>query len=232
MTDTVETLMHSLIQHGKLNNRIYLMDLDKKDYPHIFQMLDYLAEEKKYTKIFAKVPMWAVEKAKQHQYLIEATIPNFFNGTTDGYFLGKFLDDARKQLNKKTANQIKEVYQKFRSYLNRPNSSEPFRTDKVKQLTFTDAECLAQLYKQVFASYPFPIYDATYLKRMMNKHVKYYGIFEKEQLVAASAAEMDTDHRCVEMTDFATLPKARGKKYALTLLNYMDEEMKKKRMKT
>lgn len=232
MTDTVETLMHSLIQHGTLNNRIYLMKLDKNDYPHIFPILDQLAEEKKYTKIFAKVPFWAVEKAKEHQYIIEATIPNFFNGNTDGYFLGKFLDDSRKQLNEKTANRIKNVYQKFKSYSNRPTTSEPLQKARVKQLTCIDAESLACLYEQVFASYPFPIYDAKYLKKMMNDHVKYYGIFEEDQLVAASAAEMDADHQSVEMTDFATIPEERGKNYALTLLKFMDEEMKKERMKT
>ena len=232
MTDTVETLMHSVIQHGKLNNRIYLMNLDKRDYPHIFPMLDELAEEKKYTKIFAKVPKWAVKQAKEHQYLIEATIPDFFNGTTDGYFLGKFLNDTRKKVNEKTANRIKNVYQKFNSYLNKPDSSEKPQNAIVKKLTESDADCLAQLYDRVFASYPFPIYDASYLKKMMNDHVKYYGIFEKDQLVAASAAEMDKNHQCVEMTDFATIPEARGKNYALTLLNIMDEEMKKEGMKT
>lgn len=232
MTDTVESLMHSMIQHGTLNNRIYLMNLDKRDYPHIFPVLDKLAEEKEYTKIFAKIPKWAVEKAKDHQYLTEAIIPDFFNGNTDGYFLGKFLNDSRKQIDEKTEKRIKNVYQKFNSYLNKPKSSEKPQDAIIKHLTESDADGLAQLYEQVFASYPFPIYDASYLKKMMNDDVKYYGIFEKDKLVAASAAEMDVNHQCVEMTDFATIPKARGKNYALALLNFMNEEMKKEEMKT
>ena len=45
MSDIVEILRHSLIQHGSLNNRIYLMSLDKRDHPMIFSLLDKIAKK-------------------------------------------------------------------------------------------------------------------------------------------------------------------------------------------
>jgi hypothetical protein len=56
MSDPLEKLGNSTIQHGPDNNRIYLMKLDPADLPGITAQLDALAAEKGYTKIFAKVP--------------------------------------------------------------------------------------------------------------------------------------------------------------------------------
>ena len=54
--DTIEKFGNSVIQHGKNNNRIYLMKLSKKDTPSIIERLDDLALTNHYTKIFAKIP--------------------------------------------------------------------------------------------------------------------------------------------------------------------------------
>jgi len=52
----VEKLNNSLIQHGKENDRVYLMKLDERDLSDILEELNRLAEDSGYTKIFAKVP--------------------------------------------------------------------------------------------------------------------------------------------------------------------------------
>lgn len=232
MPDIVEKMKHSTIQHGSHNNRIYLMDLDRRDYPIIFSSLDSLAQKKDYTKIFAKVPFWAFKKAQEYEYVIEAEIPGLFNNSDDGLFLSKFLDKTRQHINSKERKKIKEVYQKFQTYTNQSISNTFLNDVSVRRLTENDANNLAQLYKLVFQSYPFPIYNATYLKKMMSEHVHYYGIFQNEELVAASAAEMNPNQKYVEMTDFATRKDKRGKNYALFLLSHMEKEMKIQKIKT
>jgi hypothetical protein len=60
MEDRIESIgKGSIIQHGKLNNRIYLITLGKKDVPDILDSLRQLALQEGYTKIFCKVPEWA-----------------------------------------------------------------------------------------------------------------------------------------------------------------------------
>jgi beta-lysine N6-acetyltransferase len=234
MYDTVETIKHSLIQHGPLNNRIYLMSIDHQDHPIIFTLLEDIANNNNYTKIFAKVPEWAVAEAKKIGYVIEAKIPDLFNNSTDGFFLGKFLDISREKIREDTYEEIRRVDEKFQYYTNNPiTPSFHIQTDlTLTKLTEDDASTLAKLYGKIFETYPFPIYDESYLKIMMKDHVNYYGIKDGGFLVAASAAEMNLTNRFVEMTDFATLPEKRGNNYAFYLLQYMEQEMKKKKMKT
>lgn len=53
MHDVAETIGNSsLIQHGKHNNRIYLMKLDVQEAELVIQQLSVLARQNGYTKIF------------------------------------------------------------------------------------------------------------------------------------------------------------------------------------
>ena len=74
---------------------------------------------------------------------------------------------------------------------------------------------------------PFPIRDPGFLREAMADETVYFGIFQKDRLVAASSCEMDIAAENVEMTDFATLPSHRARGFAAHLLFTMDREMKK-----
>ena len=48
VNDKIETIANgTCIQHGKLNNRIYLMKLDSRDMPQVFTLVHQLAKEEK-----------------------------------------------------------------------------------------------------------------------------------------------------------------------------------------
>ena len=84
---------------------------------------------------------------------------------------------------------------------------------------------MAALYREVFASYPFPIHDTAYLRQTMEDNVVYFGVWEGDKLIALSSAEMDVAAGNAEMTDFATLPTCRGRGVAQHLLQEMEVEM-------
>ena len=96
MSDTLQRIGNSQIQHGRDNDRIYLMKLDPADLPGITAQLDALAAEKRYTKIFAKVPEPYAPAFLEHGYCREGAIPNLYHGETGAAFLGKFIDPRRK----------------------------------------------------------------------------------------------------------------------------------------
>jgi beta-lysine N6-acetyltransferase len=77
---------------------------------------------------------------------------------------------------------------------------------------------MAELYRQVFASYPFPIHDDGYLQDTMRENVRYFGIWDNDSLVALASAELDPRGENAEMTDFATRPDYRGRGLASHLL--------------
>ena len=228
--DRVEVLGRTRVQHGKASNRIYLMKLDSADYPDILGRMDALAEKEGYTKIIAKVPEPYCAGFAASGYKPEARVPLFFNGREDAFFMAKFLSGGRAV--PAWEDKIKQVIERAdeTSPLGAPAELDTCLTCRI--LTPDDADALAALYREVFESYPFPIRDPGFLREAMADETVYFGIFQKDRIVAASSCEMDTAAQNVEMTDFATLPSHRARGFAAHLLFTMDREMKKRGIQT
>ncbi|MCB9059131.1 MAG: putative beta-lysine N-acetyltransferase [Calditrichae bacterium] len=232
MYDKIEKLGNSTIQHGKQNKRIYLMKLDKKDFPAIVKELELIAAHNFYTKIFAKIPDWALEGFLQEGYLIEAHIPKFYNGDNGVFFVSQFVDHSRSAMEPQLRNKIEDNIGIAKSKQNGMTLLTFPENLKIRQLSQRDTSNLAEIYKDVFDSYPFPIFEEEYLEETMDSHIDYFGAFINNDLVAASSAEMDKNAKNAEMTDFATLPDYRGNNLSMMLLKEMEALMRSKKMKT
>lgn len=232
MYDTIVKLGNSKIQHGPKNDRIYLMHLATEDMPEILNKLDVIACTCGYTKIFAKVPTTFSKDFLEKGYTAEATVFGFYRNTEDCVFMSKFLDSKRNE--QVDCVQNKKVLDVALS--KKPNSPAELQEKDFtladgftfRKATPNDSHEMAQLYSQVFASYPFPVSNAEYIKETMNDNVVYFGIWRGDQLVALSSCEMCVEDKNVEMTDFAILPEYRGYKFSHFLLEQMEKEMKKK----
>ncbi len=231
MSDKIEKIGKSLIQHGKYNDRIYLMKLNRDDFPEIINQIDVLAKTYDYSKIFVKVPSWAKQRFEVSGYKTEAYIPNFYNGTDDAFFMAKYLNPVREiKSDNELINKIIATAQNIEPI----NAADLYLKDNLKYdlLTQNDVRELAEVYKKVFETYPFPIHDPAYLIKTMNDNVVYFGIWDNDTLIAVSSCEMNIADRNVEMTDFATLPEYRSKGLASYLLMKMENEMLERGMIT
>jgi putative beta-lysine N-acetyltransferase len=225
MSDTLEKIGNSQIQHGPDNNRIYLMKLDPADLPGLVEQLDRLALKNGYTKIFAKVPADCLPAFTADRYRCEGRIPEFYNGETDVAFLGKFIDPRREITSQR--DEIEKIVALAQSKHGRPG--EPISAEyTLRPAVEADAHELAKVYRQVFASYPFPIHDPDYLIETMRSHVCYFVAEKDGKIVAAASGEMDLKNHNAEMTDFATLPEHLGNGLAVHLLNHMEPEMRRR----
>ena len=88
-SDAIEKMENSTIQHGKYNDRVYLMKLAMRDMPGIVAAVESMARERKYGKIFAKVPARACPVFLERGYREEGAIPRFFDGEEPARFLAK-----------------------------------------------------------------------------------------------------------------------------------------------
>ncbi|MFA6808486.1 MAG: putative beta-lysine N-acetyltransferase [Eubacteriales bacterium] len=216
----------SIINHGKYSNRIYLMKIDQSDFPEIIQILDDLAKVNGYTKIFAKIPYLFKEAFIKSGYGIEATIPGFYKGVEDVIFMGKYFSEERARL--KESNKIKEIIDisctkdKIEKQIELGEEYHFHLCDK------NDVLQMCKVYRAVFETYPFPISDEKYIEKTMNENFIYFSIKHKEKIVSLASTEMDYTSKSVEMTDFATLHKYRGKGFSIQLLGKMEEEMRLK----
>jgi len=224
MYDKLELIGKSLVQHGKYNDRIYLLDLNPKDLPNLFTNFKKLVSINKYSKIIAKVPKKYKAQFIGEGYIEEAFVPNFYNGKEDMSFLVIYPKKER---------QIDKQKLKIQKILNIALSKMNIKDIKLNKL-FTcrkldekDILQMISVYKKVFTSYPFPIFEEDYLKQTMCDNVIYFGVFLDNHLIGISSCEIKNEKSYVEMTDFATLEKYRGKQISLYLLSIMEKEMKK-----
>ncbi|MDD2366202.1 MAG: putative beta-lysine N-acetyltransferase [Desulfuromonadaceae bacterium] len=230
MTDLMATFGSSEIQHGKENNRVYLISLSSSDMPDIIDHLDQLAVTNAYSKIFAKVPAAAKSGFIESGYIAEANIPGFYCGREEVFFMGKYFSSERRSEQKpeivKEALEIALAKEQLRG---KPVIEEHLIC---RQTGPEDANAMAQLYREVFATYPFPIHDPAYLKETMETNVIYFGIWESDELIALASAEIDHKGQNAEMTDFATQPESRSRGFANYLLHQAEAAAAKMGVKT
>ncbi len=223
MPDVMEKLGRSLIQHGKDSDRIYLMKL-ADDASTIIARIEQLAETHDYGKLFCKVPAPVAERFTRAGYRQEARIPGFFDGQTDVVFMSRFRKPERSKISDEQQAAIARARELAEQKRATPAPIE--KTDPcLRPLDETDTAQLAALYRVVFPSYPFPIFDEAYLRQTMATHVRYFGAFRDDRLIAAASAETDPEAHNAEMTDFATEPDYRGRGLAVALLRLMERDM-------
>jgi putative beta-lysine N-acetyltransferase len=215
----------ALLQHGPASDRVYLMKLASPDVPRIIRFMEQLASTNGYSKLFAKVPGPAEGWFRAQGFKVEARVPGMFNGSEDGCFMAKYPKRERSVIS--SPKLVQKVLSTAKEQSVQSGRSLPYGW-KIDAMKPEDAKAMAELYRQVFETYPFPIHDPEYLRETMDSHVRYFGIRDDSgHLTALASAEMDCSAGNVEMTDFATSAECRGKGLASILLAHMEREMAK-----
>ena len=231
MQDKLEIFGKTTIQHGKINNRIYLMKLSPEDVPGIIPRLDELAKEQGYTKIFAKIQASELPYFISHGYIVEAFVPKFYKNRTDCVMVSRFLDKKRQQVPGEKLKYFHEL-----QHATRKSQQLKYKHSLkyvINRLGNDDIESITKIFKRVFTTYPFPIHDPNYIfKTMHSDNMQYFGIWDEQKLIGVSTAEIDINNKNAEMTDFAVLPEYRGQNLAFRLLVNMEQEMKIANIKT
>lgn len=227
--DTIEKIGHTTIQHGKSNNRIYLMKYDKQDESEVLCRLNDLATKNDYSKIIAKIPASVQPLFLMDGYTQEAYIPEFYFGNEGAFFMTKYFDPKRSIIPDDSVAKLLKLL----STAQKANGEVLPGQFSMGTAKLRHIDSMAKLYQQVFKTYPFPITEPAYLEKSMEEgNVIYFGVWDKGKLVGLSSAEIDASNLNAEMTDFAVLPEYRGQKLASFLLKEMENTMKELKYKT
>jgi len=229
MTDKIEKFYGCSIQHGKYNDRVYVLKTPLNISNVLPQKLINLAKDKEYSKIIAKIPAKFQNTFLNYGYKKEAFIPSFFYNNEEVLFMAYYLNSKReKEHHLDVINEVIKTAKNTEKKIIEFNNA--FFT--LKKCTKDDVEKMSELYKRVFLTYPFPIFDKTYLLKTMKENVEYFCIVIDNEIVALASCEKDEKNKNVEMTDFAVAPEYRGNNFAYFLLRTMEKEMRKKNYKT
>lgn len=220
----------SSIEISKSCSRVYLKKLYAYKVKDTICELEKIAEEQKLSKIFARVPSDAKEIFLNNEYKIEAHIPGFYKNEKDVYFMGKFLMRKREICHDKEI--IEDVLKKS---LLKTGSYQFYDLPKefsCKKIDESQIEDLIELYKDIFETYPSPIFEADYIAETMHNNDEYLGIWQGKKLVATAEIEKDFEAQNVELTAFAILPEYRGNNYPTYLINELEKILQEQNFKT
>lgn len=215
----------STIQHGHLNNRVYVMKLAPADTHDIIRYADDLAHKEGYTKIFVKVPESLVEMFADAGYITEATVPFFFQGNEPAVFMAKYSDPERNVVKDET--KIADALSLAFGHAGERSTHKLPDGFSLMHAHAGNAEEIAALYRSVFKTYPFPVFDPDYIRESMQENTRYFVIKKFHLLAAVASCEIDAENRNAEVTDFATGRLFSGRGFAGLLLHAMETELKK-----
>lgn len=224
LRDEYAPLGKSLLHHGPLNQRAYLVRLAEEDAERMPGWMRQLAQARGYTKLLARVPRRLAPPFLEAGFEVEAVLPLYYAEGEDCLYLARYLSKERRQ--SPEARQVAEVLEHALSAPGRePGATALPEGCELAELGQTDAPSLAALYGVVFSAYPFPVQDADYLRHCMAHGYRYCGILAKGRLAAAACAEPDPASVAVEFSDFATLPEFRQKGLAGVLIRHLESRI-------
>ncbi|HOO56800.1 MAG TPA: putative beta-lysine N-acetyltransferase [bacterium] len=232
--DVIVTLDNgSIVQHGPYNDRIYLMKAGEESFSELPSALIAMAKEKNYSKVFAKITGRNTAPFLDSGFVPEAAAPNLNNAGSCIYFMSYYLSEARRE--EKNPGEYEKIRELAVSKSNTGVTPLDDSRFVLRRCSENDASQMADLYAEVFPTYPFPIFNPDFLIDTMKNNVEYLCIESLEEpgrIVALSSAEIDYSSSCAEMSDCATLPGRRGNGFGVHLLTALDSETRKKGIKT
>ena len=226
--DRIKTIGQSRIQYGPLSDRVYLMQLASGEAETVIAEMRKMAQAEGYTKLFAKIPSRSAAVFMEAGFEIEARIPDFYARGDAALFVSRFRCEKRRRPS--DAERIRKVRE---AALRRAGAGirRPLPDDcELLVMNANSAPQMAALYRRVFESYPFPIFDPDFIRRSMDENFSYVGILYEATLIALASAERAGSG--VEMTDFATDPAHRRGSLAAHLLDAMEANARQDGVKT
>ncbi len=214
---------HAVVILSDLNRRIQVLHYEGPDLGAMTETLRERARQAGYGKVFLKAPTHDRAMLEASGLEMESNIPGYFRGQPAAV-MSTFTDPRRRE--QPHLDREEEILQTIQARPADPSLTPLPPGYRLTRAVPEDAEDLASLYGEVFASYPFPITEVDYLVRTMTSHVVYRIVRDGDgNLVAAASAETNPDLANAEMTDFATLPSERGLGLAQHLLAALEDDM-------
>ena len=152
--DKVEKLpCGSLIQHGKSNDRIYLMKVAPGVTRELPELLISMAEIHGYSKIFAKVSQEQADIFYDAGFVKEASVPNFYGSESEGIFFAFYLHPERAHEHQA------DVYDKnIKLALKKQRKQEAFTLRRKQHSQFVNAtKAMRPIWRKSIKKFSLPI---------------------------------------------------------------------------
>lgn len=155
----------------------------------VLQKAETLSAENKAEKLIIKGRREDFTLLLKSCFQFEAVIDHYFLGS-DAYVFAKYYTNERK----KSDHWITEdqIIHRVTSLGRQEKNGMPPKEYVLLKAEETDANELAELYKDVFEVYPTPLCDPEYIKKTMRDGTVYFCFRFQGKIVSAASAEVQT----------------------------------------
>jgi len=224
MTSPPKTSYYTVIRGVKVyvdyaNERLKIFDNFSTDASSLTEIIGF-ARYKKLGKVICNSRTDSLQHFRSCGFIEEGQIEGFFNGK-DAHCMSLFTDEKRAESsNPSEADKIISLCMEKPKI--HPTLKSPYR---IRTADFGDIIQLTSIFKNVFETYPTPVFEADYLLQAMNDNVLFKVAEEGGTIVAVASAEMDIHNLNAEITDCATLPEYRGNGILSSLIMSLEDEL-------
>ncbi|KON70667.1 putative beta-lysine N-acetyltransferase [Peribacillus butanolivorans] len=184
-----------------------------------------IAQEHGFTKVILKARQEDLSATWVHGFMLEGILSKYFNGN-DAYCMALYLTNERR-----TSDYWMKEDKILQDVIDIPRIIEKQQLPENYTLRFAEIEDaleLANLYGAIFETYPTPMNDEGYIKKVMEEGTIFSVIEYEGSIVSAASAEVNEMYHNAELTDCATIPHHRKHGFMKVLISALEQELIKK----
>lgn len=203
-----------------INNRLKILEYDSITPGTIMNILDF-ARKNELGKVISNCRIKNLEPFRNCQFKVEGLINGFFSGE-DAYCVSYFVDKDREI--SRLLESEDAILEKSVSDCVKPASSA-LEKYTIRSAEESDIPGMIKIFSSVFTTYPSPVFDQDYLKKVLNEQTLFKVAVENGSIISIASAEQDKNNLNAEITDCATYPSYRGKGILTALIEVLEQEL-------
>ena len=184
-----------------------------------------IAQEHGFTKVILKARQEDLSAILAHGFMLEGKLNRYFNGN-DAYCMALYFTNERRTSDywMKEDKILKEIIEIPR-LIEKPQIPENY---SLRFAAVEDAHELANLYRTIFETYPTPMNDEHYIKKVIEEGTIFSVIQYEGSIVSAASAEVNDIYHNAELTDCATIPHHRKHGFMKVLISALEQELNRR----
>lgn len=184
-----------------------------------------IAQEYGFTKVILKARQEDISALMAHGFMLEGIFKRYYNGNA-AYCMALYFTNERR-----TSDDWMKEDGILQEIIGMPRCIEKRQIPEKYSMRFAvleDAHELANLYDTIFKTYPTPMNDVNYIKKVIEEGTIFSVIQYDGTIVSAASAEVNLIYHNAELTDCATISEHRQHGFMKVLIAALEQELIKR----
>ncbi len=207
----------------EVNKRIIFYQYDEEVLCDKLKKIVKTEKEHEFEKISIYTEESNIELVDSLDLIYEGKIDGFYNGE-DAYIYSQFINPERYYSKYKQEQEklIETVINKYDGTIEELILLDQF---EIRKADITDSIEMASVFSKVFETYPTPMDEPKYIKKIMQEETLFSVITHKDQIVSIASADINPKYNNAEITDCATLPSFRGNGLLSHIIYHLEQRL-------